>query len=92
MSGINGIGNNPQIQRILSNPVRKTLGAETAGPAAGTDKVELSGFSEMMKTLQKNDVRAEKVASIRAAIEAGKYEDDHKLDVATDRLLDELLK
>jgi anti-sigma28 factor (negative regulator of flagellin synthesis) len=32
----------------------------------------------------------DKVASIKAQIEAGTYEDDHKLDVAADRLLDDL--
>ncbi len=92
MSGINSIGNNPQIQRILSNPVQKSLPASPAARQAPADKVELSGFGELMKTLQKNDIRAEKVASIRAAIEAGTYEDDHKLDIAADRLLDDLLK
>jgi anti-sigma28 factor (negative regulator of flagellin synthesis) len=42
--------------------------------------------------LKQNDMRAEKVAQIKAQIEAGTYDDDQKLDVATDRLLDDLLK
>ncbi len=45
-----------------------------------------------LKSLQSNDIRADKVAQIKAQIEAGAYEDDQKLDVATDRLLDDLLK
>lgn len=92
MSGINSIGNNPQVQRILSNPVRKSLPAEGASASRAGDKVELSGMSHLMEALKKNDIRADKVAGIRAAIEAGTYEDDQKLDIAVDRLLDDLLK
>jgi anti-sigma28 factor (negative regulator of flagellin synthesis) len=91
MSGINSIGNNPQVQRILSNPVRKSLATEPPA-TTGADKLELSGMSHLMKTLRQNDVRAEKVAAVRAAIENGTYEDNHKLDIAVDRLLDDLLK
>jgi negative regulator of flagellin synthesis FlgM len=36
------------------------------------------------------DIRAERVAEIRAAIEAGVYETDEKLDIAVGRLLDEI--
>jgi anti-sigma28 factor (negative regulator of flagellin synthesis) len=32
------------------------------------------------------------VAAIKAQIEAGTYEDDQKLDIAADRLLDDLMK
>jgi anti-sigma28 factor (negative regulator of flagellin synthesis) len=92
MSGINGIGNNPQVQRILSNPVRKSLPTEQAAGPTGADKLELSGMSHLMKALQQNDIRADKVAAIRSAIENGTYEDDRKLDIAVDRLLDDLLK
>jgi anti-sigma28 factor (negative regulator of flagellin synthesis) len=91
MSGINSIGNNPQVQRILSNPVRKSLPTEQAS-TTGPDKLELSGMSHLMKALQQNDVRADKVAAVRSAIENGTYEDDKKLDLAVDRLLDDLLK
>ncbi len=90
MSEINSIGNNAQVQRILSNPIRKSLATEGTGRTS--DKLELSGMTHLMASLKQNDIRTEKVAGIRAEIEAGKYEDDHKLDVATDRLLDELLK
>ena len=39
-----------------------------------------------------NDVRTDKVESIKSQIEAGTYEDDHKLNVSVDRLLDDLTK
>ncbi len=92
MSGINGIGGGGQVQRVINNPVQKTLPTEAAGKTAVADRLELSGMSHLMKALKQNDVRVDKVADIRAQIEAGKYETDEKLDLATDRLLDELLK
>ncbi len=49
-------------------------------------------MSHLLKALKTNDVRAEKVGEIKAQIEAGTYEDDAKMDVAVDRMLDDLLK
>jgi len=92
MSSVNSVGNNPPIQQIANSPIQKQLPA-SAQPAAGqssTDKVELSGVSHLLTSLKANDIRVDKVASIKAQIEAGTYEDDHKLDVAADRLLDDL--
>ena len=36
------------------------------------------------------DIRHDRVAEIRAAIDSGTYETDEKLSVALDRLLDEI--
>lgn len=36
------------------------------------------------------DVRADQIAKIREAIEEGSYESEDKLDIALDRLLDEI--
>jgi anti-sigma28 factor (negative regulator of flagellin synthesis) len=46
----------------------------------------------MLKLARDGDVRVDKVAQIKQAIAEGQYEDDAKLDVAVDRLLDDLLK
>jgi len=54
------------------------------------DRVELSGMSHLLSKLKSNDIRADKVANVKEQIASGKYEDDHKLDVAVDRLLDDL--
>ena len=48
-------------------------------------------MSHLLKSLQSNDVRTEKVSEVRAAIEAGTYETEDKLDAAADKLLNELL-
>lgn len=91
MSGINGVGNNPGIQRVVAPTVTRPSAATGAPEKSGlVDKLELSGMSHLLMSLKSNDVRTDKVASVRAAIEAGSYEDDHKLEAAIDRLLDDL--
>ena len=92
MSGINNISGNSQVQKVVQNPIhREVATAAPSAPSRGADKVELSGMAGMLKTLKAGgDVRADKVASIKAQIEAGTYEDDHKLDAAIDRMLDDL--
>lgn len=92
MSSINSVGANSPVQTIISQPISKSLPTEAPKQAGSTDKLELSGMSHLLKTLKSNDVRTDKVSSIRAAIEAGTYETDDKLDIAADRLLDDLLK
>ncbi len=72
--------------------MQKQVPADAPPQLPVTDKLELSGVSHMLKALKANDVRMDKVAEIKSAIEAGTYEDDHKLDAAVDRLLDELMK
>ena len=98
MSSMNPVGNsNPtySINRTAGKPAA-TPAAPTGAPARGSDKVELSGsnpISQMLKTLKAGgDIRADKVAAIKAQIASGTYEDDHKLDAATDKLLDDLMK
>jgi len=89
---INGIGNNNSVQKLTNNPIQKQVPADAPRQLPLTDKLELSGVSHLMKALKTNDIRADKVASIRAQIEAGTYEDDNKLNGAVDRLLDELAR
>lgn len=91
MSGINGVGNNPGVQRVVAPTVTRTTAPPDAPARSGSvDKLELSGISHLLKSLKNNDVRTDKVASVRAALDAGTYEDDYKLETAIDRLLDDL--
>jgi anti-sigma28 factor (negative regulator of flagellin synthesis) len=95
MSSINSVGNNSPIQKIINNPIQKQLPPSaqqtaTSPPTSTADKVELSGVSHLLTSLKTNDIRADKVASIKSQIEAGTYEDDDKLNIAADRLLDDL--
>jgi negative regulator of flagellin synthesis FlgM len=88
----NSITNSAAIQKAVQNPIHKEIPADAAKLPA-SDRVELSGMSNLLKTLKAGgDFRADKVAAIKQQIEAGTYETDDKLDAAADKLLDDLLK
>jgi anti-sigma28 factor (negative regulator of flagellin synthesis) len=91
MSSINGLGANVPVQQT-SNTQRA---AETsqAAPTRAADRVELSGVSHLMKALQTNDIRVDKVADIKGQIDAGTYDaDGQKLNGSLNGLLDDLAK
>ena len=90
MNIVHGVGSQSPVQKIVASPVQKSLPANAPAQMDRADKVELSGIAGFLQTLKANDIRAEKVAEVKAAIEAGTYEDDAKLDLAIDRLLDDL--
>jgi flagellar biosynthesis anti-sigma factor FlgM len=92
INSVNNIGSTSPVQKIVANPIQKEIPANAPAQLPATDKLELSGLSPMLQSLKTNDIRTDKVASIKAQIAAGTYEDDQKLDVATDRMLDDLLK
>lgn len=92
MSSVNGIGQSSPVQKIIQQPIHKQVPADAPAQLPTVDKLELSGVSHLLQTLKNNDVRVDKVAQIKAEIEAGTYETEEKLDIAVDRLLDDLLK
>lgn len=94
MSSVNNVGSSAPLQRIATpQPVQKQAATGAAQSPRATDKLELSGTSHLLAALKKGgDMRLDKVAEIKSQIEAGKYEDDKKLDAAVDRLLEDLLK
>jgi negative regulator of flagellin synthesis FlgM len=62
----------------------------TAKPAGPVDAVEISSAGRMLeKASQSSAVRAERMAQIKAAIDAGTYETPEKLEAALEKLLDE---
>ena len=90
---VNNVGQSSPVEKVVNNPIHKTIPADAPKQLPATDRLELSGVSHLLKALKSNgDVRTDKVAEIKAQIEAGTYEDEKKLDVAVDRLLDDLLK
>lgn len=57
----------------------------------GMDQIDISPAAELVSQIgDLPEIRADRVAEIRAQIEAGVYETQEKLDVAVGRLLDEL--
>ncbi|MDB5322018.1 MAG: hypothetical protein JWN40_3649 [Phycisphaerales bacterium] len=92
MNPINNVGSNSPIQKITSTPVQKETPAAAPSKPSLADRVELSGVGHLLGALKSNDIRADKVAAVKAQIDAGTYEDDKKIDVAVDRLLEDLSK
>ncbi|MBV8780703.1 MAG: flagellar biosynthesis anti-sigma factor FlgM [Phycisphaerae bacterium] len=92
MSSINSVGGNLPVQNISTPAISKAAAPAPTAPARAADRVELSGVSHLLSSLKTNDVRADKVASIKAQIEAGTYETDDKLDAAADKMLDDVLE
>jgi len=90
MSGINPIGNGFNIHNQPGIPVIRSI--PIPPPSRATDRLELSGQGHLLTTLRSNEVRIDKVAIIKSQIEAGTYETHDKLDIAADRLLDEILR
>jgi len=91
MSSINNVGNTNPVQSIVSNPIQKSIPADAPAQQRAVDRLDLSGVG-YLQTLKTNGVRTDKVAAIKAQIDAGTYEDDQKLNVAIDGLLDDIQK
>jgi anti-sigma28 factor (negative regulator of flagellin synthesis) len=92
MNPVNNVGSSVPVQKTQTSPIQKSIPADAPKALPATDRLELSGASHLLKSLKSNDVRVDKVATIKAQIDAGAYESDEKLDIASDRLLDDLLK
>lgn len=93
MSSIHGVGGGNPVQKVVNQPVIRTTesAAAEAGATRAKDRLELSGMSHLLAALKSDGgVRADKVAQIKAQIEANAYEDDAKLEAAVDKLLDEI--
>jgi len=90
MSGINPVGNAWNIQSLAQQPILKSI--SPASTPRASDRLELSGHSHLLAALRSNEVRVDKVAVIKSQIEAGTYESDEKLNIAVDRMLDEMTR
>lgn len=89
VNGPGSIRNIPSIRPAAppAQPARPDQ-ARTINPK---DELEISPAARMLQQASgETDVRAARVAQIKAAIEADEYETTEKLDAALDRLLDEI--
>ena len=89
---VNNVGSSSPVQKIVANPIRKQIPTDAPSQPKASDRLELSGAGHLLKALKTNDVRTDKVQSIKSQIEDGTYESEQKLNVAVDRLLDDLTK
>jgi len=92
INSVNNVNSATPVQKIISNPIQKEIPANAPVQLPAADRLELSGVSHLLQSLKSNDIRGDKVATVKAQIAAGTYDDDQKLDVAVDRLLDDLSK
>lgn len=77
----------------LSAPHRlaPTQAPSTAYRTSGVDQLDISPEADLVSQLHDlPEIRADRVASIRAQIADGSYETEARLDMALSRLLDEI--
>ncbi len=92
MSDIGNIGGPLGLQSVQAITNQRSVEASVPDNAEGEfDTVEISFLSEMLGRLRDlPDIRTDKVASIREAIQNGTYDVEGKLDVAVERMLQDL--
>lgn len=80
-----------------AQPINAPHRATQSEPATGTgsltevDQLDISHEADLVSRANGlPDIRTDRVAELRAQIASGAYETDAKLDVALDRLLDEI--
>lgn len=79
----------PQAVAPTNQVVHSAPAAQTAGVS---DVVEISTAAALAAKVQQiPDVRADLVARVKQEIKAGTYETPEKIDIAAERLLDDLL-
>ncbi len=89
IGGIQGSAGSEQIRPVGGQSYAQS--PQPVSPGEQGDTVEISLTAEMLGKMHAlPDIRVEKVAPIRQAIEAGTYDIEGKLDVAIERLLEDL--
>ena len=72
-------------------PVAPQQAAQPSSVAAPRDELEISSVGKMMDRMSETpDVRAERLAQIKEAIENGTYDTDEKLEAALSKMFDSL--
>jgi negative regulator of flagellin synthesis FlgM len=91
MTNVNGIQPNIAPQSVApTNPV--VTSAPPAQAAGVSDVVEISTAAALAAKVQEiPDVRADLVSRVKQEIKAGTYETPEKIEIAVERLLDDLL-
>ncbi len=78
-------------QPINAPHIQRTADTSAVNTPGQVDQVDISPAAQLADQLSGvPDIRADKVATIKAAIANGTYETSDKLDMALSRLLDEI--
>lgn len=76
--------NGPSNTNIKQTPASKPI-------SSPQDELEISSAGRMLDEMTNNsDMRAERLAQIKAAIDDGTYDTDEKLEAALSRMLDQI--
>jgi anti-sigma28 factor (negative regulator of flagellin synthesis) len=92
--GSGGLGSVGPVNRTSLHPAQAngTPRLEASFESAAVDRVEVSESARWLDVLRRlPEVRLDRIAQLRQAIDDGAYDSDDKLDVALDRLLTEEL-
>ena len=84
---------NVQNTRAITESIKTNAAQPTTNPISidTVDQLDISREAQyLMQVHGAPDIRTERVADIRSQIESGRYESGDKLNVAVDRLFDEL--
>ncbi len=79
--------NNLQNTQSVNLNTQQANTTSSTGNQAPVDQLELSAEAQI---LTGGEIRADRVAEVRAEIASGVYETDAKLDAAVERLLDQI--
>lgn len=89
---VRGVGSAVGAVPVRGNPSvpanREVTGSKPVSP---NDELEISAAGKMLDQLSQNpDIRQERIARIKAAIENGTYDTDAKLEAALSKMFDSL--
>jgi negative regulator of flagellin synthesis FlgM len=77
---------------LQPQPIQAARAPEAANPAMQTgDHVEISEMGRILDDFSRvPEIRADKVAELRRAIQAGTYETPDKLEIAVERMIEDI--
>lgn len=81
---------NIQTSSAVNLQTQNTTSSADLANSAPVDQLDISAEAQMMSTAASTDIRADRVADIRAQIANGQYDTAEKLDAAVSRMFDEI--
>lgn len=86
--GLGSVG--PAVPVNQPRPTAMPKQVETSAPQSPQDQVEISDVGKMLEEASRTPgVREQRLAQIRAAIDAGTYDTPEKLEIALSRMIDQ---
>ena len=80
---------NVQTSSAVNLQAQNTTSAAESANSMPVDQLEISAEAQMMSTSASSEIRADRVADLRAQIAGGQYDTAEKLEVAVSRMFDE---